>query len=213
MGPTPFIVLIVLLILLGLAILRAYLIRRFWNKGGLKQAWARAAAQLSVAMLVVFLLIHPGFALVSAAFPIIPVVWRLEWLTRYEAFFAQIWMGPAVAFAISVAALVLIPKLRRYSLFVILVTTSLGLGLMAERKSRQLMCERALAAGIDELQRNSIFWSLANAPRDLQFELHGLAMIDGQRHGWSYRDLSWYPLEERVFGEVISPPQSCGAGP
>ncbi len=72
---------------------------------------------------------------------------------------------------------------------------------VAEDTSKILMCQAAVDRGVSEISRHSFYWSLRNAPKDYQFDLHAYVVHNGKRLGWSYRDLNWYEISEEVYFE------------
>ena len=80
---------------------------------------------------------------------------------------------------------------------------------VGDRVSKAAMCEAAIKRGFSEFRRNSFRWSLANTPREFQFEIHATAKVEGQRLGWSYRDMDWYVIPEDASADVAGSTLSC----
>lgn len=80
------------------------------------------------------------------------------------------------------------------------IVALLGMIVAAETVSRTAMCEAATLAQLGDFQRNTVYWSLVNAPREFQFQIHALALVDDTAFGWSYRTMGWYeiPTDARV---------------
>lgn len=127
-------------------------------------------------------------------------------LGKYAAFLEQPlrFAGPV---ALGVLALCLsVSRLRWWSVAPALLA---GLGTMVavgERVSREAMCREASARGVTTFQRHSLLWSLNNAPREWQFEIHAVASLDGKTLGWSYREMTWYDIPEGAAGNVEDAP-------
>ena len=45
--------------------------------------------------------------------------------------------------------------------------------------------------------------SLREAPSELQLFLHGAAVKDGEPYAWSWREMSFYPLDDRTWPNVL----------
>jgi hypothetical protein len=73
---------------------------------------------------------------------------------------------------------------------------------IGENVSKQPMRETAASMGIEVLARNSLWWSLRNAPREFQWELHAGGRLEDQFFGWSYSEMNWYPIPETARANV-----------
>jgi hypothetical protein len=71
------------------------------------------------------------------------------------------------------------------------------------------MCHAASAQGIEGFKRNTFMWSLANAPREIQVELHAIAEQAGQRLAWSYSASDWYVIPAGTSANVDAPDYIC----
>jgi hypothetical protein len=173
-----------------------------FRRAGLRGIAGAVAVQLSVVTLVIGLLIaHPIAALVMALMPPLMVFTIHEFLW-FDLFLSQI-MPVAVTAGLVVFALCLaVRRVRRWSLVPALLAF-LTAGMVAgERVSQREMCRGAAAAGISEFRRNTLFWSLRNAPADFQFDIHALAERGGRRLGWSYKTMGWYDIPPTASVEV-----------
>ncbi len=99
--------------------------------------------------------------------------------------------------------------LRRYAPVLAFLVATVATVFFAEIKSRELMCDRAQVLGLDGFKRNSFFWSLGNAPREFQFQVHGYGEKGGMRFAWSYSELDWYPLNDETGASVHKDPFIC----
>lgn len=103
-------------------------------------------------------------------------------------------------------------KIFHGSSFLVLFSTCIAflVGCLAvENLSQSAMCERAGAAGLTSVERNSFWWSLANTPREFQFEIHAIAYREESRFGWSYSLMDWYTIPDSAWGNVISGEPAC----
>jgi hypothetical protein len=76
--------------------------------------------------------------------------------------------------------------------------------LSGDQVSHEAMCRAAAARGIQQFQRNSFTESLTAGP-GTQGAVHAFATAGGQRLGWSYRLMDWYPLPD---GAAVAMPQT-----
>ncbi|MBV2360251.1 hypothetical protein KUH32_10730 [Thalassococcus sp. CAU 1522] len=113
-------------------------------------------------------------------------------------------LGQAVVFAVPVALIVFLACVLGFpkALFAVILPSMLGgatLIAVADRFAGQAVCETAQVRGLSDIRRHSLFWSLANTPREFQFDLHGLARQGDRHFGWSYSEMDWYVLPD-TFG-------------
>lgn len=127
------------------------------------------------------------------------VLWRmlLDWM-GYLPFLSQLAHFAAVTFLILFLVLCLMPRLTLWTLSISLTITLLVCVSVAEDISKILMCRTALERGVSSIARRDFRWSLRHAPQEYQFEIHAFIRENGQRLGWSYRDLDWYSIPEEV---------------
>lgn len=143
-----------------------------------------------------------------AAFPPFAVL-PLSQLVPFGAFLASLALAAApyavLAFALSLLwrpARVWAPGIAGLTLLV--AALFLGDGI-----SQTAMCNAARARGFASFQRNSFDWSLFSTPQELQFEIHALAIKNGQSLGFSYRDMDWYVIPPQADAVVNAPPFTC----
>lgn len=82
-------------------------------------------------------------------------------------------------------------------LAMVLPTTIIGL--YAEFERRQGL----RAFGADEVEANTFFASIREAPQEFQFFLHTAALKDCSVYAWSYRTQSFYKLPPNVAVNVV----------
>lgn len=183
------------------------LVRMVRGTGG---TWASAMAQISVlAMLIGFLRLgvlgiaaglFPPALLV--AIPPVPDVAGME-ITGAIAVYAL----PATA--ITLALTVSFGALRPFSIVVtgtMALVTTLWAG---EAVSSRAVCTSAAAQNLTNVTRNSFLWSISNAGRDYQFNLHAMATRDGDQFAWSYSEMEWYLLPTTIWANVQSGATAC----
>lgn len=82
-------------------------------------------------------------------------------------------------------------------LVIVLPTTVVGLYADSERR-------RGIRAfGADEVEENTFFASIREAPQEFQFFLHTAALKDCTPYAWSYRNQSFYKLPPNVAANVL----------
>lgn len=82
-------------------------------------------------------------------------------------------------------------------LAIVLPTTIVGLYADSERR-------RGVSAfGADEVEENSFFTSIREAPQDFQFVLHTAALKGCTPYAWSYRTQSFYKLPPDAAVNVL----------
>ncbi|MEO8241724.1 MAG: hypothetical protein ABI832_05385 [bacterium] len=189
----------VALILLSLAALFGGICGWLWlcaqfRAPGWRGVFGRLALQVSAVCLVYGVIRgQPLNGLFMAAFPVLAVP-ELIRLSMFRLFLAEIAWPVMGAAALGLGIALAVPRLRDWTLGLTLLAASLVAVGQGERVSRAAMCQTALAHGFSSFDRNSLFTSLAAAPREFQFDLHGLANVPGQVLGWSYRDMDWYVI-------------------
>jgi hypothetical protein len=159
-----------LIVLIGLSALWIWLVL-----GIRKQGWLRVfgsiALQLSFVALVFGFLVGDGAFLNALLPPLLFPQFLQLWLGA-NAFLSELRPTAAIAGGITLAACLIISRIRIWcvapSLLVALFT---GI-VIGENVSKQAMRETAASMGIEVLARNSLWWSLRNTPREFQWELH-----------------------------------------
>lgn len=129
---------------------------------------------------------------------------------RYGTFLSQIALA-AGGVGLGVLALCAFTRVTRLAsatiAFVAVLIAAITLG---ERVSRTQMCATAQDPGATSLRRNSLLWSLAKAPQEFPFDVHGLPRNGEDRFAWSYREMDWYPLRNTIHASVDATPIPCG---
>lgn len=189
-----------LIVLIGLSGLWIWLVL-----GIRKRGWPRVvgaiALQFSLVTLVFGFLVGDG-AFLNALLPPLLFPNFLDVWFGENAFVSELRPTAAIAGGITLAVCLIISRIRIWcvapSLLVALFT---GI-VIGENVSKQAMLETAASMGIEVLARNSLWWSLRNAPREFQWELHAIGKSQDQFFGWSYREMSWYPMPETALANV-----------
>ncbi|MBB6308685.1 hypothetical protein [Xanthobacter tagetidis] len=83
------------------------------------------------------------------------------------------------------------------ALAIVLPTTIVGLYADSERR------RGVRAFGADEVEENSFFTSIREAPQDFQFVLHTAALKGCTPYAWSYRTQSFYKLPPDAAVNVL----------
>jgi hypothetical protein len=133
-----------------------------------------------------------------------PLAWAILWPDRLGlllwGWIALLCVGAsALIFAIPLKS----PTARVFQLpmFVVLaiVLPTMIVGLYADSERRRVV----RAFGADEVEENSFFTSIREAPQDFQFFLHTAALKDCTPYGWSYRTQSFYKLPPDAAVNVL----------
>lgn len=201
----------VLGILIFLSLGRCWLIYRGFGGRWPGKSTAVVLLQLSALLLPAALLVRDGSLLLLLGLPEVAFLWLGSRVFEVSGFASGVLICalPVTAFAIVAGALVGLRLSLVTVALVSLMAAAIGAG---ELRSRAAMCQEALALGVTGIKRNSRLWSLANAPREFQFELHAELWRDGQRYGWSYGEMAWYLIPDNVWGQVRhEKPMACSA--
>ena len=191
------------LILLSLAALCLGIFGWLWlcagfRRGGVRGALGLAAVQVSGLCLAYGVLRgQPMIGLFTALFPplIGPEVARLA---AFQTVLGEVAIRAApYAAAVGLVCLIVRP-LRVWSAGLALFAALLAGVVLGEEVSKQAMCKAGARHGFTTFQRQGFGWSLANAPSEFQVDVHGLAEVEGQRLGWSYRAMDWYSIPANV---------------
>ncbi|MEL6466136.1 MAG: hypothetical protein AAFQ58_14305 [Pseudomonadota bacterium] len=145
-----------------------------------------------------------GFASFPVGGPEIGLMWVSAVSVKYIGFLSDVlmWSAP-LTILIAVPVLrsrVLRPYLIGISGLVLLLTT-VAIG---EFFSKRQMCQTAHRFDVDVIYRHPFWWSLANTPREFQFQIHGILDASDGSYGWSYRAQSWYVIPEDARGNVTT---------
>lgn len=195
------------MILVLAALLLPMVVGWIWLCAGFRKAGARGivgavALQVSVVALVFGLLVaHPVAALVLAMFPPL-MIFNIHDYLWFDLFLSQIMPMAATVGLVVLVLCLAVPRVRRWTLVPALLAFLAAGMVVGERVSQREMCRAAAAAGISEFRRNTLLWSLRNAPREFQVAVHALADSGGQRRGWSYHRMGWYDIPATATVEV-----------
>jgi hypothetical protein len=199
----------VALILLSLAALCLGSFGWLWLCAGLRREGARGVAgrlavQVSGLCLIYGLMRgQPMNGLFIAMFPPLAVIPVVQ-LVQFGEFAGQV-LRSAAPYAGAVLVIFLaVRRLRVWAVGAAGVALLLAGVILGDGISRAAMCEAAAAQGFASFQRNGLMWSLANAPREFQFDLHAKAEAGGQVLGWSYSAMGWYAVPDRAVRNVGS---------
>lgn len=194
-------VVLVTFLFLLLAVLWIWLLIGLMKTGWRKTA-ASLALQLSALMTLLMLFLGSGWAaLIGFVLPLPSAVPVTSLLLQHSNFYADFYYLPLGAGLCLALIAAIFPPLRIWTpLIVAAVAIPLALP-MAEKHSRNLMCQRALALGASEIKRHSFLWSLGHTRTNFLGEAHGLAMPNGQSYAWSYRRLDWFPVATQPYGQ------------
>jgi hypothetical protein len=186
-----------------------------WLCGGLmRPGWRGTAGKLAVqlsALLFVWGAL-PGNVLNGMAMAFtapLSLVAELGGLKAQEKFVTAVfWPSAPFGGAVLLASLAIAP-LRIWAPGLALLTGLIAALWQGEGISQRAMCETAARHGVTSFPRNSLLWSLGNAPQEFQFEIHARIEANGQRFGWSYREMDWYPIPNRATADVTGPTFTC----
>lgn len=176
---------------------------------GLRRLFGALAIQISAVVFVFGLITGQGVSAVLFALapPFALVLFQtFQW---FHLLVEQIALPAGVAGLLVLVAFLAVPRLRVWSVapsFLAMLATAIVVG---EGVSQRAMCAKAEALGITEFKRNSLLWSLFNAPREFQFEVHAKAEMAGRRLAWSYREMDWYDVPANALADVFAPAFDC----
>ena len=171
-------------------------------KTGARRIVGAIALQLSLVTLSFGFLTGAGFwAFVIALVPPV-MIFSLWEIAKFHAFLS-LFLAPTAAVSVFALAVCLaVPRLRIWSVGATLIAFLVAGVIFGERASQRAMSSAAEAAGIRDFKRHTLIWSLANAPRKFQGDIHAEAKLGGRWLGWSYRELGWYEIPSDVWGNV-----------
>lgn len=188
----------------------------FWFLLGLRNSGRRwlygaLALQLSVLMTLLMLLLGSGWAaLIGFVWPLPTALPVSSLLLQNSNFYADFYYFPLGAGLCLALIATIFPPLRVWTpLIVAAVAIPLALP-MAERHSRSLMCQSAIALGASEIKRHSFLWSLRHTRTNFLGEAHGFTMANGQSYIWSYRRLDWSPVATQPYRQPGYIQTACG---
>ena len=170
---------------------------------GKRAAERRAAANLWLAVWLSVVAVL-AWGLVSFSNPFAPIgLWaRLGHAELPSGFPWWAFWAAALAWA---ASLVLALREARWAataplvLFAGLVGASpFAMDAMEAERERIVVTFAAECVALEPLRR-----SFREAPRDLQLFLHGAAVKDGAPYAWSWREMAFYPLDDRTWPNVL----------
>lgn len=140
-----------------------------------------------------------------------PVSWSLlsQSVIDTWAFWRRVFPFAFIIAAPITSLIICFRPLRLWAPSVLIVLASCIGYWRAETVSAAAICATARSQQATSVRRNSILWSIRNAPAAFQFGLHGEAMIDGRRYGWSYGEMDWYLIPETVYANVSPPERPC----
>ncbi len=202
------------LILIGLALTFVCIFGWLWLcAGAVRRGWRGAigklAFQLSGVCLAYGMIRGSFFAGVFLAlFP--PLAFsEIAKIAPFLPFLKEVAKQSAPYGVIALAVCLVTPPLRIWTLGLTLGATLIAAGFVGDAVSKQAMCQSAAKLGFTTFARNSFWWSLANAPMELQVEIHARADVNRQRLGWSYRDLDWFVIPDTASDDVTGPTFTC----
>lgn len=180
-------------------------------KSGKRWIYGALALQLSLIMTLIVLAMGGRWAaVIGFLWPLPTSVIVAAFLEHHYEFYADFFylaLGGGLGLALILSIL---PPLRIWAPL-IATTASMALAVpMAEKHSRSLMCQRALALGASEVKRHSFLKSLRDTRTDFLREAHGLTTTNGQTYVWSYKRLDWYPVDTQPYAQPGYIQTACG---
>jgi len=165
--------------------------------------WLSFAITLSIIAATLSILRGRFFdAVIGALFPPVLLL-ELANLYRFQSFLLEplVWSFCASLFFF-IPLFLTRNILRHLSLFLSFCVFMVVFLAMAERNSRSAMIAGAKEIGASTFERHSFLWSLRNAPREFQFEVHALARVKGQSFIWSYREQKFVFINPTIWAET-----------
>jgi hypothetical protein len=197
-------------LVLGALLIPWVLICRWAGKPGWRGLTGHWTKQLWGVLGLTGFVIGGGLGLVSAVLAPFPFIFLgSTYLLTYREFLASFVAIPAALAALAFLLMFRHPATRKVSFGISLLVLFMGSLLAAERGSQAEMCRTAEARGLTDLRRNSFYWSLGNAPDNLQEELHGAARLGDRRFGWSHYQMDWYEILPGTAGWVETEVFDC----
>lgn len=175
--------------------------------------WTYGALALQLSLIITFIVLAMGggwSAVIGFIWPLPTAVLASDLLLQHSNFYADFYYLPLGAgLCLALIAAIFAPLRIWTPLIVVAVAIPLALP-MAERHSRSLMCQRALAIGSSEVKRYSFLKSLRHTRTGFLREAHGLATANGQTYVWSYKRLDWYPVDAQPYAQPGYIQTACG---
>ncbi|MFY0618920.1 hypothetical protein [Shimia sp.] len=181
------------------------------RKRGLRRSLAIGAIQISI-VTALYALIRGAYgeAFLNLFGPLPAAYFMIANASKFTHFVSHFAIAGLACFIVSSLLSILVKATRPWFFGIATIVALLGMIVAAESVSKTAMCEAATQAQLGDFQRNTFYWSLANAPREFQFQIHALAIVDDKAFGWSYRKLDWYEIPHAaqinvwVSGETAS---------
>lgn len=180
------------------------------SKSGLRRTLALVTFQITLVVFCYNLLRTDLLnSFLFSIFPLPSLFSIFQSANLFSSFILSVAMWPLLFGTLAIFVSLLFQKSRPWSGTVGVLVVLSALVLAGESRSKELMCATAKDLGTDKLFRNSLLWSLQNAPEEFQFEVHAITKVNGQRWAWSYRELNWYPLNSKTNAKVVNPEFRC----
>lgn len=175
--------------------------------------WIYGALALQLSLIITFIVIAMGggwSAVIGFVWPLPTAVLVSDLLLQHSNFYTDFYYLPVGAgLCLALIAAIFSPLRIWTPLIVVAVAIPLALP-MAEKHSRNLMCQRALALGASEVKRRSFLKSLRHTRTNFLSEAHGLTTANGQTYAWSYKRLDWYPVDTHPYLQPGFIQTACG---
>jgi hypothetical protein len=175
--------------------------------------WIYGALALQLSLIITFIVLAMGggwSAVIGFIWPLPTAVLTSDLLLQHSNFYADFYYLPLGAgLCLALIAAIFAPLRIWTPLIVVAVAIPLALP-MAERHSRSLMCQRALALGASEVKRHRFLWSLRYIRTNFLGEAHGLTIANGQTYIWSYKRLDWSPVDTQPYAQPGYIQTACG---
>jgi hypothetical protein len=168
------------LILAGLALTLLGTFGWLWLCAGLfRDGWrgtlAKLALQVSGLCLVYgFVRGQPQNGLFLATFPPLALP-ELVKASQFLPFLTDVAGRTLPYAAVALVVCLVVRRLRPWAIGLSLATALIAAVFVGDAASQIAMCQSAARHGFTAFQRNAFDWSLANTPRDRQFEIHARA--------------------------------------
>jgi hypothetical protein len=178
-------------------------------KTGPRRVVGAVALQISfLALFFGFITAQPLGALVAALIPPLMLFVLHDWV-QFDLYLSQIAQVAVPCGLVVFTVFMAFPRLRLWSIAPALLACLVAGIVVGERVSKREMCLKAKAIGIAEFSRNTLMWSLRNAPQESPMEIHAAAKVGDRRLGWSYRTMGWYGIPRSTWGDVETPVFDC----
>ena len=199
------------LLYLLLAIASWVFVFRWYSKTGWRGRAVSVWLQLMSVFIIYYALRGQGDNVLSSLAGLFPLhfVFEIRRIVQFEELFFEILPYVIALVFASFLLLYIFKKLRVFAVVIVTLSSLVGAVFGGDYVSKNAMCVSVKRQGLDSFGRHSFLFSLANAPRDFQNNLHAGLKVDNKRFGWSYKEMDWYLIPANVWGDIPKTTYQC----